>query len=992
MKFDATRAAEILNRPGRIISAWVILSLIVGLAAPNLTRLAAEGQAKLLNTNSESCRAAEIVKASWPNRAYASLVVLALHRDGGISVADREYAEKLARRFEATDRPREVLHVMGPHSAPEIAERLISKDRTVQLIAAALDSHFVAPTTQHVVNWLRDHADTEELKAPAGLEHHWTGDAIIGLDYMAGVQTSLDRAAIATVILLLVVLLVVYRSIWLALVPLATIGISLLIARGVLAWLFLIGWEISPLVELFLVAILFGTGTDFCLFLSWRYAEYFNPRNTAGAMKETLIRSFVALVTSAGTIIVGLMLMGTTKFKLFSSTGPSVALGLVISLLATLTLTPALLIVLAKYRPSAFDGLIRQDTNLWDRIARFVMARPARCWALTLVAMVPLVLLSLKVSFIQDLMTELPTGTPAVKDFWLLSSKFDPGMVAPLAVILESDSDLRTSEGLALIDDVSRLLSHQRRLTEVRSATQPLGSPEPLKRARIASRLGEVNDGFHQLANGAAKLQQGLVKGAAKIQAALWLEERTGLKLSGGIPGLIKKTPSAERGNARSSDDGRRATSPPTAERSSADANSPAWNSDGASGWNLRYLAHTFDALSGGGTGGILTSALPLLNPSRAAGSALVTTREPTAQRLHSLAESGGDSAPGALPEGITPRKRDESVAPTSRETPVPEKPQDVLIKELKLAADGAGQIASGANRASDEVSSILGDPVGKRALDRLLITSQTVRDNPDLNRSFEAYITPDGHRARIDIVQVDRVFSNAAMDQVDVLRRRLKDYLGEYEGVRVSASIAGGNAESADVRTLTRSDQIQSWFVVPVGVFLVLLIALRDPWACMNLVATMVLTYMFALGATHLTFVTILGSPGLDWKVPYFLFVLLVAVGVDYNVFLMTRLQEEARERGLRTGIRRAIAQTGGLISSAAAITACSFASFLFSPLSSLRQLGFALVVGILIDATLVRPLLVPCGHWLLRRSREVLAPPSGPRKARPRFAVFTD
>ncbi len=86
-----------------------------------------------------------------------------------------------------------------------------------------------------------------------------------------------------------------------------------------------------------------------------------------------------------------------------------------------------------------------------------------------------------------------------------------------------------------------------------------------------------------------------------------------------------------------------------------------------------------------------------------------------------------------------------------------------------------------------------------------------------------------------------------------------------------------------------------------------------------------MVLTYLFALGAAHLLFVTALGGEGLDWKVPYFLFVLLVAVGVDYNIFLMTRLQREARALGLRAGINRAIAQTGGLISSAAAITACS-------------------------------------------------------------------
>ena len=192
----------------------------------------------------------------------------------------------------------------------------------------------------------------------------------------------------------------------------------------------------------------------------------------------------------------------------------------------------------------------------------------------------------------------------------------------------------------------------------------------------------------------------------------------------------------------------------------------------------------------------------------------------------------------------------------------------------------------------------------------------------------------------------------------------------------RPAAGITGANAESADVQDLTRRDQYQTWVIVPLGVFLILVLALRDVWACLNLVATMILTYVFALGVTHLVFVTFLGAEGLDWKVPFFLFVLLVAVGVDYNVFLMARLQEEAQALGLKAGINRAIAQTGGLISSAAAITACSFAALLFSPLSSLRQLGFALVVGITIDAVLVRPVLVPCGQWLLHRGRRRAEP----------------
>jgi RND superfamily putative drug exporter len=306
--------------------------------------------------------------------------------------------------------------------------------------------------------------------------------------------------------------------------------------------------------------------------------------------------------------------------------------------------------------------------------------------------------------------------------------------------------------------------------------------------------------------------------------------------------------------------------------------------------------------------------------------------------------------------------------------------PRREMARELASAADGAKQIADGAERARAEVSEILDDPVGRHSLDRLLVTPRTIREHPELLRAFQAYIAPDGRLARIDVVQRERMDSEPAMSQVVDLRRRLGAYLGESRWNAVHVGITGYNAESADIRALTRSDQHQTWLIVPAGVFVILLLALRDPWTCLNLVATMLLTYAFALGITHAVFVTWLGDAGLDWKVPYFLFVLLVAVGVDYNVFLMTRLREETDALGLRPGIEQAVAATGGLITSAAAITACSFASLLFSPLSSLRQLGFALVVGVTVDAVLVRPVLVPCGHWLMKHGlqprRSVQAP----------------
>lgn len=877
----------VTRHPRWVVLGWVVVTALVIAVAPDLTRLAAEGQAKLVPENSESAMSANLVRAAFPDQAYDSAAAAVLNREGGLTEADRAFARSLESTLEGPRRPANLLRVLGPSERPEIAEYLSSADGTTQLVVAQFGSSFVAPVTLDAVKSLQEL--TSELATPAGLKIVWTGDAVFGSDYMDSVKTSLDRAAVVTVLLILLVLLSVYRSPLLALVPLVTIGIGLMISRGVLAWMTQAGWDMSPLVELFLVVILFGCGTDFCLLVSWRFGEHWNPTNPAGAMRTTLRLVTPTLLSSAGTVIAGLSLMGLTRFKLFSSTGPSVALGLALTLTTVLTLTPALLVLLATYRPRAFAGLTAPSSGFWDRVGRRVLARPWIVWGGTLLLMAVPSIIGFNPSFTQDLVADLPRNTKSVDGMRIISDKFGAGRVAPLTIVLKANENFREAEGLALIDDVSRLLSRQRRLLEVRSATQPLGSTEPLEPARLDARLRTITDGFGSMVEGAEQLREGLTEGAAKLQTAILLEEMTGIPLTG---------------------------SPPPQSTSTRDA---------------------------------LVSGL----------------RQATGSIF-----GGRPTAPPAPETGPEPPPASDPPA-----EPKAEAPQERMLRDLTRAADGARQIAEGAGRAREEIEVILRNDVGRKALDRLLITPQNVEENPDLQEALDVYISPDGELARIDLVQADRLFSEEALDQVQSLRRQLRDWLGEigpgaldHPGV----AITGPNAESADIRELTRTDQYQSWVVVPLGVFLVLLLTLRDPLACLNLVATMVVTYLFALGVAHVVFVWGLGAEGLDWKVPYFLFVLLIAVGVDYNVFLMTRLQEETRALGQRAGITRAVAQTGGLISSAAAITACSFSAFMFSPLSSLRQLGFALVVGIVVDAVLVRPILVPCGQWLMNRGRD--------------------
>jgi RND superfamily putative drug exporter len=909
---------------------WIVGAALFGALGPSLSKVGSADETSFLPADAESLAARNLVETAFPGDSSASSALIVFSRPGGLTDADRTSIEGLRQWFVGPGHVQAVSGYVTAEASGQLASMLRSADGVVELAEVDFDTPSFVPVTNEAVDTIRAHLTASGV-LPGGLSAQVTGQAGIGRDYSQAILDGTDRTTLVTIVLVVLVLLLIYRAPLAALVPLVTIGVAFLVSRGLLGFLAQGGWKLSSILDSFIVVLAFGVGTDYTIFLVSRFREELTRNSHADAVRVTVGRIGAVIAASAATVVVGLTSMLVARFGMIQTTGPALAIVIVTTLLAGLTLTPSLLAVSGRYLfwPLHEDTRTESDEGrgYWASLARRITDRPGLLSAIVLVLLAgPLLALpQLKQNF--DALKELPAGAESRLGFATLSAHLPQGQLMPLNVLVQVPSgNLADAGSLTAMAALENKIASLPDVQSVRSIVDPSGDGQVSDLVRPAVELPATADQLRTQPSPDLNVQLG----DASLQGLQSVESY--------VSGLAAAFPQLAGGailnGARADLDA--LVSGLLASRDQADVAK-----------QLAAIADQIRAAAASGGGGDAAAELARLGAyfDDLAAALPDVTSQPSYQSIRSaltaLASNSSDAAAGlSLLSGVSQLQQWFEQRPTPFYFSPPSNPPSADATATMEAMAAARQRLPG-------------------ELDQLgaAFTAQDLYAPPAL---LQAYESADGTVARLYVTSVTDPYDARSFQLVADIRSGVGPQVDAF-GQGASLFVGGSTAEFADVQSTITSDFQRVALITILGILLVLVILLRAVVAPVYLVLTVLLSYGSSLSLSALVLQQGMGQAGLNYFIPLMVFVLLVALGSDYNIFLMSRVREESATRPLREGIRYASARTGTVITSAGLILAGTFAALLSSPLQLLFQVGLAVALGVLIDTFVVRSLLVP-------------------------------
>jgi RND superfamily putative drug exporter len=989
-----------------IFAVWLVATILLTVIQPDINAILRQKGQEGTSSTSPSVKADNILKKMDTAKGTNDLIVF--YDKNKISNAEVKKIGDAVKNISDSSKELGITDMIDPFSMPEAKSSLVSKDSTTLMVSFKLDKK------GREVDDIKKEFDSKLKKVP--VEYYLSGEDFINNDYLKASMAGVEKSAALTVIFILVVLIIAFRSVVTPLISLVAVAFSYLVSMGIAAQLIdKAGFPITSLTQMLLVLILFGIGTDYNILLFNRFKEELSHGHS---IDESIVNTYKTagktIAYSILTVFIAFLALVFAESPIYKS-GVVVVIGVTILLLEILTLTPFIMKVLGTklFWPSK-NVMGHKENKFWGKSSSFATKHPLVTVIVILLIIGPMVYFhQQKLNF--DTVGELGNKYPSSKGINLLADHFGKGQAMPATVVIESGKALNNNESLAVIDQVTESLKKMKGVKQVSSVTQPQG--KQIDGFYVDSQMGSVTDGISktqngvdqindglkqaqeklasadfskvsQMADGTSKLQDGLTAltgGLKQIQAGIdngstntqtivsgLNAVQTNLtKMSGGVAVLADNYGKMQAGYAEMGTHYQQAAQALLGVKGALAQMQTMVTALGnsypnsATDVNYQALKQTINQLSSS-LSQITPEGIKALNENYNA----VTAGFGEANK--NLSKMSGGLA--QMADGL--KKLEAGLGKASSGI-------GTIVTNMNKVNDGLGQMKSGqeqlasglngfsifgkklsdVNGGLEQISDGLNQTNGfltqYKTSKTFFIPKEALTDKK-FEKALDTFQSKDRKITKLMVVLKDDPYSKKALNTINKINTTVSHSLKGTSLSNAKFGTSGPSATTNDMNNILSRDLNRTTTIVIIGVLLVLFFVIRSFWTPVFITASLVGAYYAAMFIINYIFIDLEGYEGLSSFVPFFSFIIIVALGVDYSIFLMMRFKEYPHMKP-QEAIVLASKQIGSVIIAAVIILGGTFATLMPSGMLLLAELAIGVITGLVVLCFVLLPIFVP-------------------------------
>ncbi|BBX47266.1 RND family transporter [Mycobacterium cookii] len=900
-----------------IIVAWLLLTVALNVLVPPIESVARNHAVTMSPQDAPAMIAAKHIGEKFHESDSDSIAMIVLESDEKLSEEAHHYYDSLVKKLEAD--PEHIQHVQNVWGDPLTAAGVQSRDGKAAYVQLNLAGNQGSTAGNKSVDAVRKIVDRSP--PPSGLKAYVTGPAALTTDMNEAADKSMFTMMGVTGLVIMIMLFIAYRSVSTMLLILVMVGFEMGTARGLVALLGsqrLLGF--STFVVAMLSSLAIAAGTDYAIFLIGRYQEARKAGQDRETAYYTMFRGTFHIILGSGLTIAGATFcLHFARLSYFKALGIPSALGLIVVVAGALTAAPAVVAVATRFGLLEPRRMIK--TRGWRRLGAATVRWPGAVFAASLASAIVGILIvpTMKISYNDRYY--IPRSLPSNVGYAAAERHFSAATMNPDILMVETDHDMRNSADMIILDRLAKEVFRAPGIAMVQSITRPLGGPIEHTSIpfQISAQSIPIQENLRFMKDRTADMltmsnDLGVMIGSMQRMRDLVGEIGTATHRTIGDMHAMQSTLDEMRDHLADFDDFARPFRSYLYWEQHC-ANIPVC-------WAARSVFEATDGV------------------------------DKFSDNMSTLISDTNNI------DAIMP----QMVAQFSPMIAVAKSMQDTL---LTMHSSFSGLVTQ-MGQMTDTASAIGQAFDASRSGDYFYLPPEAFK-NADFERGLKLFLSPDGKAARFIVIHdtdpATPAGISAVMPELNAAHQAVK-------GTTLTDAkfyLAGTAAIYRDIESGSHYDLLIVGIAALTLIFAVMVIITRALVASMVIVGTVLLSLGAAFGLSVLVWQHLFGLE-LNWIAPVFGLIILLAVGSDYNLLLVSRFQEEIGA-GLKTGIIRSMGETGGVVTAAGLVFAFTMMSMVASDLRSIGQAGSTIGLGLLFDTLIVRSLMTPSIAALLGR-----------------------